>query len=186
MHPGSRGRNCAKGPATHNQIYDPERILYPLKRVGKRGEGKWRRVSWDEALDDIGKNARQSGKETRRNYVSCGSTRRRPLYQSNHYGVGVDAHNSHTNICSTSSRLDTTYGQDSIARAQTTRMPTVFCSFLPPRNRALLQSTCPTHYRSQRTGRALITMDPRMSNTASKSDIWLPTWPGSDHIVAGN
>ena len=36
-HPGSRGRNCAKGPATHNQTYDPERILYPLKRVGARG-----------------------------------------------------------------------------------------------------------------------------------------------------
>ena len=32
VHPGSRGRNCAKGPATHNQVYDPERILYPLKR----------------------------------------------------------------------------------------------------------------------------------------------------------
>ena len=38
-HPGSRGRNCAKGPATLNQVYDPERIRYPLKRVGKRGEG---------------------------------------------------------------------------------------------------------------------------------------------------
>jgi ferredoxin len=48
-HPGSRGRNCAKGPATHNQIYDPERILYPLKRVGARGEGKWKRITWDEA-----------------------------------------------------------------------------------------------------------------------------------------
>ena len=34
VHPGSRGRNCAKGPATLNQINDPERILYPLKRVG--------------------------------------------------------------------------------------------------------------------------------------------------------
>ena len=33
-HPGSRGRNCAKGPATINQITDPDRILYPLKRVG--------------------------------------------------------------------------------------------------------------------------------------------------------
>ena len=38
-HPGSRGRNCAKGPATHNQIYDPERILYPLKRLYSRPEG---------------------------------------------------------------------------------------------------------------------------------------------------
>src|ERR1044071_5056389 len=40
LHPGSRGRNCAKGPATINQIHDPERILYPLKRVGARGEGR--------------------------------------------------------------------------------------------------------------------------------------------------
>ena len=33
-HPGSRGRNCAKGPATINQVNDPERILYPLRRTG--------------------------------------------------------------------------------------------------------------------------------------------------------
>ena len=38
-HPGSRGRNCAKGPATINQIKDTERILHPLRRVGARGEG---------------------------------------------------------------------------------------------------------------------------------------------------
>ena len=47
-HPGSRGRNCAKGPATINQVNDSERIRFPLKRVGKRGEGKWQRVTWDE------------------------------------------------------------------------------------------------------------------------------------------
>ena len=40
-HPGSRGRNCAKGPATINQINDTERILYPLKRKGERGSGEW-------------------------------------------------------------------------------------------------------------------------------------------------
>src|SRR5205823_158912 len=50
-HPGSRGRNCAKGPATLNQANDPDRILYPLRREGKRGENRWQRVSWDEALD---------------------------------------------------------------------------------------------------------------------------------------
>jgi len=52
-HPGSRGRNCAKGPATLNQVNDPERILYPLRRAGKRGEGKWERVTWDTVLDDL-------------------------------------------------------------------------------------------------------------------------------------
>ena len=40
-HPGSRGRNCAKGPATLNQITDPDRILHPLRRVGQRGAGGW-------------------------------------------------------------------------------------------------------------------------------------------------
>src|SRR5207237_9845186 len=53
-HPGSRGRNCAKGPATLNQVQDPERILYHLRRSGKRGEGQWERVTWNEVLDDIG------------------------------------------------------------------------------------------------------------------------------------
>ena len=70
-HPGSRGRNCAKGPATLNQITDPDRILHPLKRVGKRGEGKWERVSWDAALDDLASRIRRAlleklDRETRR------------------------------------------------------------------------------------------------------------------------
>ncbi len=39
-HPGSRGRNCAKGPATVNQLDDPERILHPLRRAGPRGGGR--------------------------------------------------------------------------------------------------------------------------------------------------
>ena len=59
-HPGSRGRNCAKGPATINQIDDPERILHPLKRTGERGGGEWQRVSWDEALDDIAARIRKA------------------------------------------------------------------------------------------------------------------------------
>src|SRR5207244_9797814 len=53
-HPGSRGRNCAKGPATLNQVNDPERIRYPLRRVGPRGGGQWERVRWDEALGAVG------------------------------------------------------------------------------------------------------------------------------------
>ena len=68
-HPGSRGRNCAKGPATLNQINDPERILYPLKRIGNRGEGKWERVTWDEVLDDLAGRIRTALIEGRRNEI---------------------------------------------------------------------------------------------------------------------
>ena len=46
MHPASRGRLCAKGPATINQIHDPDRILYPMKRSGPRGSGQWARTNW--------------------------------------------------------------------------------------------------------------------------------------------
>ena len=47
----SRGMLCARGNAGIEQLYDPDRLKYPLLRKGKRGEGKWQRVSWDQALD---------------------------------------------------------------------------------------------------------------------------------------
>src|SRR2546423_103288 len=59
-HPGSRGKNCAKGPATLNQIEDPGRILYPLKRVGPRGGGKFERTTWDEVLDTFAAKIRKA------------------------------------------------------------------------------------------------------------------------------
>jgi dimethylsulfide dehydrogenase subunit alpha/complex iron-sulfur molybdoenzyme family reductase subunit alpha len=46
-------RGCQKGLIAYEEHYRPDRILYPLKRVGKRGERKWQRVSWDQALTEI-------------------------------------------------------------------------------------------------------------------------------------
>lgn len=46
-------RGCLRGRSYRSRLYSPERLLYPMKRVGKRGEGKFKRVSWDEALTDI-------------------------------------------------------------------------------------------------------------------------------------
>lgn len=44
-------RACLRGRSYRSRLYSPERLLYPMMRVGKRGEGKFKRVSWDEALD---------------------------------------------------------------------------------------------------------------------------------------
>ena len=44
---------CQKGSAFNNNLYGDERVKYPLKRVGRRGEGKWKRISWDEAATEI-------------------------------------------------------------------------------------------------------------------------------------
>jgi len=46
-------RACLRGRSYRARLYSPERLLYPMKRVGKRGEGKFKRVSWDEALSEI-------------------------------------------------------------------------------------------------------------------------------------
>ncbi len=47
----TKGTLCCKGLASKEQLYHEDRLLYPLKRIGKRGEGRWQRISWDEALD---------------------------------------------------------------------------------------------------------------------------------------
>jgi len=52
--PLNKGRLCPKGSASLERLYHPDRLKYPRRRLGKRGEGKWQRISWDEALDTIG------------------------------------------------------------------------------------------------------------------------------------
>ena len=49
--PKSRDMLCARGNAAIKQVYDPDRLKQPMIRVGARGEGKWKPVSWDEAFD---------------------------------------------------------------------------------------------------------------------------------------
>ncbi|GIT08641.1 MAG: hypothetical protein CM1200mP30_22710 [Pseudomonadota bacterium] len=91
-HPGSRGRNCAKGPATINQIEDPERILYPQKKgLGKRGEGKWERVSWESVLDDISSRIRSALEEGKtRGRIPCRTSWCRGVHGSNPSVMGGD------------------------------------------------------------------------------------------------
>jgi len=52
-------RACLRGRSYRYRLYSPERLLYPMVRVGKRGEGKFKRVSWDEALDLVAKKMTQ-------------------------------------------------------------------------------------------------------------------------------
>jgi anaerobic selenocysteine-containing dehydrogenase len=184
-HPGSRGRNCAKGPATHNQIYDPERILYPLKRVGKRGEGKWKRVSWEEVLTEIGEKMRESRK-VRRDGIMYHVGRPGEDHYTNRciQAWGVDGHNSHTNICSAAARFGyvTWSGIDRPSPDHANAKVILLISahlesghYFNPHAQRIMEA--------QKNGARIITFDPRLSNTASKSNLWLPTWPGSEPTV---
>ena len=53
LDPNTKGNICSKAQGMISYTYYPERILHPLRRVGKRGEGKWKRISWEEALTEI-------------------------------------------------------------------------------------------------------------------------------------
>ena len=55
-HPHSRGKLCPRGQSGLMNTYDPDRVLTPLVRVGKRGEGLFRQASWEEALDIVASN----------------------------------------------------------------------------------------------------------------------------------
>src|SRR5437016_4389111 len=52
-HPFTRGFLCAKVSRYLERVYSPERLQYPQRRVGRKGEGRFERVSWDAALDEI-------------------------------------------------------------------------------------------------------------------------------------
>lgn len=182
-HPGSRGKNCAKGPATINQIKDTDRILYPLKRTGKRGEGNWKRVSWDEVLDDIAGRIRKALKEGRNNEIAYHVGR--PGHEGYMDRVlkawGVDGHNSHTNICSSGARFgyNLWHGYD---RPSPDHANAKFILLIS----AHLESGHYFNPHAQRIiegmmkGAKLAVMDPRLSNTASMANYWMPTYPGSE------
>ena len=52
----NKGYVCLKGLASPDRLSHPDRLKYPLKRIGKRGEGKWERISWPDAIDEISEN----------------------------------------------------------------------------------------------------------------------------------
>ncbi|MCB9778654.1 MAG: molybdopterin-dependent oxidoreductase [Alphaproteobacteria bacterium] len=185
VHPGSRGRNCAKGPASHNQMYDPERILYPLKRVGERGEGKWKRVSWEEALTDIAAKMRESRK-VRQDGIMYHVGRPGEDHYTNRVisGWGVDGHNSHTNICSAAARSG--YFLWAAGDRPSPDHANARCILLVSSHLETGHYFNPHAQRiieAKMNGSKIVTFDPRLSNTAAKSDIWLPTWPGSETVV---
>ncbi|MBO0892698.1 MAG: molybdopterin-dependent oxidoreductase [Acidothermales bacterium] len=185
-HPGSRGRNCAKGPATINQIDDPERILYPLRRKGARGGGGWERVGWDDALDDIAARIRTAIKEERREEVMyhVGRPGEDGFVERLLTAWGVDGHNTHTNVCSSGARFGMTLwgGYDRPSPDHANAKVILLLSshletghYFNPHAQRIMEG--------KSSGAKLVVMDPRMSNTASHADVWIAPWPGSEAAI---
>ncbi|MEM7262347.1 MAG: molybdopterin-dependent oxidoreductase [Planctomycetota bacterium] len=186
LHPGSRGRNCAKGPATINQMTDPERILHPMKRVGPRGSGQWKEVTWEEVLDDLSGRIRKAFDEGRGKEVMyhVGRPGHEAFMERLLASWKIDGHNSHTNICSASARLgyQMSVGYDRPSPDYENANLILLLS-------AHLESGHYFNPHAQRiidaklSGARIVVMDPRLSNTASRADLWLPTRPGTETAV---
>ncbi len=184
VHPGSRGRNCAKGPATINQVNDPERIRYPLKRVGRRGGGQWQRVTWDAVLDDIGGRIRKALVEGRQKEVMyhLGRPGHELIYlQRVLHAWGIDGHNSHTNVCSASARAGYAFwhGADRPSPDHANARFILLLSshlesghYFNPHAQRIMEAKL--------NGAKVCVIDTRLSNTASMADHWLSPWPGTE------
>ncbi len=182
-HPGSRGRTCAKGPATINQIQDTERILHPMRRKGPRGAGEWEQITWEQALDEISAKIRASLKTGAKDRVVYHVGR--PGHEGYTNRVlkawGVDGHNSHTNICSAGARMgyalwhkhdrpSPDHANAKVILLTSSHLETGH--YFNPHAQRILEGMM--------DGAKLIVIDPRLSNTAAMADHWVPTWPGSE------
>jgi anaerobic selenocysteine-containing dehydrogenase len=185
-HPGSRGRNCAKGPATLNQIADPDRILHPLRRAGRRGEGKWTQVSWDEALADIALRMRRAIAEGRANEVMyhVGRPGEDGFAERVLAAWGVDGHNTHTNVCSSGGRAGYHFwmGLDRPSPDHANARVILLVSshleaghYFNPHAQRVIEGKA--------QGARLIVFDTRLSNTATHADHWVAPYPGSEAAI---
>jgi anaerobic selenocysteine-containing dehydrogenase len=187
----SLGKICAKGQAGVNQIYFPDRILYPLKRVGKRGDGKYKRITWDEALTDLAtrmKKLRDDGHPEKFMYHygrAKGSSSKLPktVFMGTY---GSKTISGHTSICEGGKWVaqELTWGNhydnwdfdntdyvlnfgSSVLEAHTNHIPLAQRLI-----KAKVERNVP-----------LITFDVRLSYTAAKSTKWEPVRPGTDLAV---
>ncbi len=204
-HPFMQGRLCPRALALTQYAYHPNRLKHPLKRVGERGEGKWERISWDEALDTC----EERLKDIREKYG--------PEAMVFGQGTGRDAGGPLLFLAyAYGSPNWTLFGLSGIS-CFTPRLAGMFATvgditfpdaaqfsplryddpeWTPPEvmlhwARGIRGSQCTDHYFSghwvvdmMKRGTKLIVIDPRQSWSASRSEMWLRIRPGTDGALA--
>ncbi|MCL4456093.1 MAG: molybdopterin-dependent oxidoreductase, partial [Nitrospirae bacterium] len=104
--PMNDGIACAKGASGQQLVYSPYRLKYPMVRVGERGSGKFKRVTWDEAIDYIGKKLTDIKKKYGAESVimDCGDVTDRDHYYRLFFAYGTPNCTEHGAICDTPRR----------------------------------------------------------------------------------
>lgn len=187
-HPFTRGALCAKVNDYHLKTYAPDRLLYPLRRIGPKGEGRFERVSWDEALDEIASRFRaivdEYGGEalwTHDFIGSIGVMQRRSLLR---IFRALGASRVTGSVCGASGNVAEAEGvprgfdPEEIEHAELILL--WGCNLLTTSHHgfhAIQQA------RKNRNAR-VICIDPRRTRTADRCDEHIPIRPGTDHVLA--
>ncbi len=190
MDPNSRGKLCARGQAALNHQYHPERLLYPLKRVGPRGGGKWRRITWEEAYDELAtrlKKVRESGKPEEFAFHQ-GRNRSKDAVNRFLRAFGTNTALNHRGLCSASRRAAAlTYLFESdwdLGDYERSKYILNFGSNMFEAHQGHVAGAQRIQRGRFDNGAKLVTFDVRMSNTAGNSDEFYMPAPGTDGAVA--
>jgi anaerobic selenocysteine-containing dehydrogenase len=188
--PNSRGKLCARGQAGLNHQYHPERLLYPLRRIGKRGEGKWKRVSWDEALTEIAdrlKETRDSGHPEKFAFHQ-GRQRSKDALKRFLDAFGTKTQLSHRSLCSGNRRaanLSFLWESDwDLNDVENSKYILNFGSNAFEAHQGHIPFANRIQNGRYNNGAKMVTFDVRLSNTAGASDEWFAPFPGTDGAVA--
>jgi thiosulfate reductase/polysulfide reductase chain A len=181
-HPHSRGRLCPRGQAGIMTTYDPDRITTPLIRVGSRGEGKFRRASWDEALDLVASKMLAIKAKHGPEAMVFSSTHNLSQIQFENllYAFGSPNYGTQRSLCFNAmvTAFLLTYGIEEPSRDYTN----VEYILLTGRNLAEAISNSETGQLIEAVDRGakLVYLDPRFTKTAAKATEWIPIRPGTD------
>ncbi len=187
----SRGKICSKGAAGINQLYDPDRILYPMKRVGKRGEGKWKRISWDDALTDLSgrlKKLKDDGHPEKFmfHYGRMKGSSSKIVKSAFLGSYGTKTIGNHTSICEGAkwTAQELTWGKhyDNWDFDNTKYVLNFGSNCLEAHTNSIpIMQRLSSAIVDRKV--KLVTFDVRISNTAAKSTEWVPIKPGTDNAV---
>ncbi|MBY0095789.1 molybdopterin-containing oxidoreductase family protein [Mesobacillus maritimus] len=189
LDPNSKGKLCAKGQAAINMVEDPERILYPMKRIGPRGSGKFERISWEDAIDTISARLRMLRKEKcpEKLVLLYGRDRSNGFLERFTNAFGTPNKLGHRGLCSLNKRMairaviaDTDWETPDFAN--TSYILNFGSNFYEAHQGHVGIMTRVAE--AKRNGAKLVTFDVRLSNTAAQSDEWQPLFPGTDGLVA--
>ncbi len=194
--PMNKGRMCAKGLSGIQALYNPNRIKYPMLRVGERGENRWRRISWEEALDITAKKLIETKKKYGAESLVCstGGGGNPELWSIARFCNIFGTPNWFEPGCAqcylprvVAYRL--MYGGSDGSIADLKSLDFYFPEHSPVKALVLWGTdpsySCPASGGGmladlREKGVITISIDPRLTPDSAKSDVWLPIRPGTD------